>query len=165
MKHVQRAIPVLILTLVAGAVAAEERALTGGGGAGFGGPLGAAVSGELLYGLRADVREDGERVRGAAGLLMQVQAGSGGGKLSLGVGGRARLEMEDFKGPLAGGLKLSLARTWGSPVGTRPGLTYLGPELDLSAMHVALTLGSLFRVGGGSGGGIVVFSWGLGVRF
>jgi hypothetical protein len=125
----------------------------------------AAVTGELIYGPRADVREDGERVRGRAGLLVQVHAGSGGGKLSLGVGGRARVESEDFKGTVAAGLKLSLARTWGSPVGTGSGLYYLGPELDLSAMHVALTLGPMFRVGGGENGAAVLFSWGLGFRF
>lgn len=163
MKQIRRASLGLILTLVAGAAAAQEGALAGG--AAFGGPLGAAVSGELIYGARADIREDGERVRARAGLLVQAQAGSGGGKVSLGVGGRARVESEDFKGALAAGLKLSLARTWGAPVGTQPGLTYLGPELDLSAMHVALTLGPLFRVGGGSRGDAVLFSWGLGVRF
>jgi hypothetical protein len=163
MKQVRWASLGLILILPAGVAAAQERALAGG--AGFGGPLGAAVTGELIYGPRADVREDGERVRGRAGLLVQVQAGSGGGKLSLGVGGRARVESEDFKGTLAAGLKLSMARTWGSPVGTGSGLYYLGPELDLSAMHVALTLGPLFRVGGGGSGGAVLFSWGLGFRF
>jgi len=120
--------------------------------------------GELLYGLRADVREDAERVRGVAGLLVQVHAASGGAKLSLGVGGRARVDSEDFRGSLAAGLKLSLARTWGSPVGTRSGLTYLGPELDLSAMHVGLSLGPLVRVGGAVGPA-VLFSWGVGVRF
>lgn len=165
MKHVRRASLGLVLTLLAGVAAAEERAVAGGGGAGFGGPLGAAATGELIYGLRADVRDDGDRVRGVAGLLVQVAAGSGGGKLSLGVGGRGRVEAEDFKGSLGAGLKVSLARTWGSPVGTASGLTYLGPELDLSAMHVALTLGPLFRVGGGASGGAVLFSWGLGFRF
>lgn len=162
MKDFRRAALVLVLAMQSGIAAAQERALAGA--AGFGGPLGAAVTGELVYGMGADVRDDGERVRGVAGLLVQVHAGSGGGKLSLGVGGRARVDSEDFKGPLAAGLKLSLARTWGSPVGTRPGLTYLGPELDLSAMHVSLTLGPLFRVAG-AGGGAVLFSWGLGFRF
>ena len=162
MKDFWRAALVLVLAMQAGIAAAQERALAGG--AGFGGPLGAAVTGELVYGPGADVRDDGERVRGVAGLLVQVHAGSGGGKVSLGVGGRARVDTEDFKGPLAAGLKLSLARTWGSPVGTRSGLTYLGPELDLSIKHVSLSLGPLFRVGG-AGGGAVLFSWGLGVRF
>lgn len=32
------------------------------------------------------------------------------------------------------------------------------------AMHVSLSLGPLFRVAG-AGGGAVLFSWGLGVRF
>jgi hypothetical protein len=162
MKHVRRTVLVLVWVMQAGIAGAQERALAGG--AGFGGPLGAAVTGELIYGLGADVRDEGERVSGVAGLLVQVHAGSGGGKLSLGVGGRARVHSEDFKGPLAAGLKLSLARTWGSPVGTQAGLTYLGPEVDLSAMHVSLTLGPLFRVAG-AGGGAVLFSWGVGVRF
>lgn len=162
MKHVRRAGLVLALAMLAGIAAAQERALAGG--AGFGGPLGAAVTGELVYGLKADGRDEGERVRGVAGLLVQVHAGSGGGKLSLGVGGRARVDSEDLQGALAAGLKLSLARTWGSPVGTQSGLTYLGSELDLSAMHVSLNLGPLFRVAG-AGGGAVLFSWGVGVRF
>jgi hypothetical protein len=42
--------------------------------------------GELLYGLRVDVHEDEEQVNGRAGLLVQLHAGTGGGKLSLGVG-------------------------------------------------------------------------------
>lgn len=94
MKDSQRAALVLVLAMQAGIAAAQERAaLTGG--AGFGGPLGAAVTGELVYGAGADVRDEGERVRGVAGLLVQVHAGSGGGKLSLGVGGRARIDSED----------------------------------------------------------------------
>jgi hypothetical protein len=43
-------------------------------------------------------------------------------------------------------------------------LTYLGPELELDVMHVALGLGVLFRVGGNGGAG-TLFSWGLGFRF
>jgi hypothetical protein len=152
----------LVMAVSGGSAAAQERALAGG--IGYGGPLGVALTGEAIYGLRADISEDEERVRGRAGLLVQVHAGSGGGKLSLGVGGRAAVESDDFTGAFGAGLKLSLARTWGSSVGTRPGLTYLGPELDLSAMHVALSLGPLFRVGG-SGGPAVLFSLGLGVRF
>jgi hypothetical protein len=61
-------------------------------------------------------------------------------------------------------LKLSVAHTWHAPVGTEPGLIYLGPEVDLSAMHVALSLGPLFRVAG-QGGSAVLFSFGIGVRF
>ena len=134
------------------------------GGLLFGGPLGASATGELLYGIRADVHEDGDRVRAFAGLALSAQAGTGGGKLGLGLAGRARVDMEDFRGGVGAGLKVSVARTWGSPVGTEKGLTYLGPELELDAMHVALGLGVLFRVGGQGGAG-TVFSWSLGVRF
>jgi hypothetical protein len=46
-------------------------------------------------------------------------------------------------------------------VGTEPGLTYLGPELDLSVIRINLTLGALFRVSGDRGSS-ALFSWGLG---
>jgi hypothetical protein len=139
-------------------------------GLGFGGPLGAGLSLRLLHGLGADVREGQERVKAvcavpiahcAQGFTFQVDAGSGGGKLSLGVGGRARIDEEDFKGTVGLGLRVSLARTWGSPVGTRPNRTYLGPELDLGILRANLTLGVLFRLSG-QGGASALFSWGLG---
>jgi hypothetical protein len=97
----------------------------------------------------------------ARGFLLQVDAGSGGGKLSLGVGARARVEEEDFRGTVGAGLRVALARTWGSPIGTEPGLTYLGPELDLSILRVNLTLGVLWRVSGHAGAS-ALFSWGVG---
>ena len=134
------------------------------GGVFFGGPLGASAAGELLYGLRVDVREDDGRVRAFAGLALSAQAGTGGGKIGLGLAGRARVDDEDFHGGVGAGLKVSLAHTWGSPVGTAKDLTYLGPELELDVVHVALGLGVLFRVGGNGGAG-TVFSWSVGYRF
>jgi hypothetical protein len=68
---------------------------------------------------------------------------------------------EDFRGTLGVGLRAALARTWGSPIGTDPGLTYLGPELDLAVVRVNVTLGVLWRVSG-QGGASVLFSWGVG---
>jgi hypothetical protein len=139
-------------------------------GIGFGGPLGAMGSVRLLHGLGADVRDGEGRVRAvcavpiphcAQGFTLQADAGSGGGKVSLGVGARARVEELDFRGTVGAGLRLSLARTWGSPIGTDPGLTYLGPELDLSVVRVNLTLGVLWRVSG-QGGASALFSWGVG---
>jgi hypothetical protein len=141
-----------------------------GVGIGFGGPVGAAASFRILHGLRADVREDSGRVRAmcalpiphcAQGFLFQVDAGSGGGKLSLGVGARAHVDEEDFRGTAGVGLRASLVRTWGSPIGTEPNLTYLGPELDVSVLRVNLSLGVLWRVSG-SKGSSALFSWGLG---
>ena len=140
-------------------------------GVGFGGPIGAAASVRLLHGLGADVREGRSRTKAvcalpiphcARGFLLQADAGSGGGKLSLGVGARARVEEDGFRGTVGVGLRASLARTWGSPVGTDSGLTYLGPELDLSVLRVNVTLGVLWRVSG-TGGSSALFSWGLGV--
>jgi hypothetical protein len=139
-------------------------------GIGFFGPTGAAASLRVLHGLGADVREGEDRVKAvcalpiphcAQGFLFQADAGSGGGKLSLGVGARARVDDEDFRGTVGVGLRAALARTWGSPIGTEPGLTYLGPELDLSIVRVNLTLGVLWRVSG-RGGASVAFSWGVG---
>lgn len=140
-------------------------------GVGFSGPIGGVASVRFLHGLGADVREGSERVRAvcaipiphcAQGFLVQADAGSGGGKLSLGVGARARVEEEGFRGTVGAGLRASLARTWGSPIGTEPGLTYLGPELDLSILRVNLSLGVLWRVSG-RGGSSALFSWGVGV--
>jgi hypothetical protein len=141
------------------------------GGVAFSGPLGAAVSVQLLHGLGADVQEDGDRVRAlcavpmphcAQGFVVQADAGSGGGKLGLGIGARARVQEEDFNGTLGVGLRAAFVRTWGHPVGTEPGLSYLGPELDLSILRVNVTLGVLWRVAG-SGGKSALFSWGLGL--
>jgi hypothetical protein len=140
-------------------------------GIGFGGPIGAAASFRVLHGLGADVREEDGRVKAvcalpiphcAQGFLFQAEAGSGGGKLSLGVGARASVEEPDFRGTVGVGLRASLVRTWGSPIGTEPGLTYLGPELDLSVLRVNLTLGVLWRVAGNAGSS-ALFSWGLGL--
>lgn len=134
------------------------------------GPLGAAASLTLYHGLGADVHQEDGRVKAvcaaplavcAGGFLVEASAGSGGGKLSLGLGARARVDEEDFKGTVGVGLKASLARTWGHPIGTEPDLTYLGPELDLSILRVDLTLGVLWRVSG-QGGKSALFSWGLG---
>jgi hypothetical protein len=141
-----------------------------GAGIGFSGPIGAAGSLRILHGLGADVRDDGTRVKAvcaiplphcAQGFLLQADAGSGGGKLSLGVGARARVDDEGFHGTAGVALRLALARTWGNPIGTEAGLTYLGPELDLSVIRINLTLGVLFRVAGDRGSS-ALFSWGLG---
>lgn len=141
-----------------------------GAGISFSGPLGAMATLRVLHGLGADVREDGTRVKAvcavplphcAQGFLVQADAGSGGGKLSLGLGAWAKIDEEDFRGTAGAALRLAVARTWGNPLGTEPGLTYLGPELDLSVIRVNLTLGVLFRVAGDGGSG-ALFSWGLG---
>lgn len=139
-------------------------------GIGFSGPIGAAASFRVLHGLGADIREDDGRVKAvcafpiphcAQGFLVQADAGTGGGKLSLGVGARARVDEEDFHGTVGVGLRAALVRTWGSPVGTEPGLTYLGPELDLSVIRIGVTLGVLWRVSGSTGSS-ALFSWGVG---
>ena len=132
-------------------------------GIGYGGPLGGTASFELLRGLGADVKEDADRVKGIAGALLQLHAGTGGGKLSLGLGAHAHVRTEDFKGTAAAAFKLSLARTWHSSIDSGGDGTYLGPEVELSVMHVAVDLGVLFRLHG-SGAPGTLFSWGLGVR-
>ena len=141
-----------------------------GVGLGFSGPIGAGASLRLLHGLGADVKDGSTRVKAvcavpmphcAQGFLLQADAGSGGGKLSLGIGARAHVDEEGFRGWAGAALRVAVARTWGNPIGTDPGLTYVGPELDLSVMRINLTLGTLFRVSGDHGSN-VLFSWGLG---
>ena len=144
-----------------------------GGRVGFEGPLGAAASLRLIRGLGADVREPDGRAkvvcaaplaRCARGFVLEAAAGSGGGRLGLGLGARVRAEDEDFHGSVGAGVKASLVRTWGHPVGTEAGLTYLGPELDLAVARLDLTLGVLWQVSG-QGGAASLFSWGLGLGF
>jgi hypothetical protein len=139
-------------------------------GIGFGGPMGAAASFRVMHGLGADVRDEDAKVKAvcafpiphcAQGFTFQADAGYGGGKLSLGMGARARVEDEGFRGTVGVGLRASLVRTWGSPIATEPDVTYLGPELDLSILRINLTLGVLWRLGGDRGSS-ALFSWGLG---
>jgi hypothetical protein len=140
------------------------------GGVGFSGPLGAIGSLQILHGVGADVRADGTRVKAvcaipmphcAQGFLVRADAGSGGGRLSLGLGAWAKVDADDFKGTAGAALRLAVAHTWGDPIGQPAGLTYLGPELDLSVLRINLTLGVLFRVAG-DGGSSALFSWGFG---
>jgi hypothetical protein len=139
-------------------------------GAGFSGPLGFAGSLQILNGIGADINDDGTRVKAvcavpmphcAQGFLLRLDAGSGGGKFSLGLGAYANVDEKDFKGTAGVAFRVALARTWGNPIGTEPNLTYLGPETDLSILRINLTLGMLFRVNGDRGAG-VLFSWGIG---
>jgi hypothetical protein len=71
------------------------------------------------------------------------------------------VDEEDFRGTVGVGVRAALVRTWGHPIGTRPDLTYLGPELDLSIVRFNLTLGVLWRISGRSGAS-ALFSWGVG---
>ena len=180
----KRLVPVLVVACLGGAGSAWsgqeppaetevniDRNTQLSGRIGFGGPFGASATLRILTGLAADVREGSDRVKAvcalpiphcAHGFLLELDGGSGGGKLSVGFGARARVEEEDFHGTVGVGLKAALARTWGSPVGTAPGLTYLGPELGISVLRVELSLGVLARVSG-AGGRSVLFSWGLGI--
>ena len=125
---------------------------------------------QILTGIGADIRDDGTRVKAvcavpmphcAQGFLLRLDAGSGGGKFSLGLGTYANVNEEDFNGTAGVAFRVALARTWGNPIGTEPDLTYLGPELDLSVLRINLTLGVLFRVDGDRGAG-TLFSWGVG---
>jgi hypothetical protein len=158
---------ILALAAAPGGVRAGEgeRVLVDGGarlsfGGGYGGPVGAVAGVDLLVGPRIDVRDGPDRVKGVLGGVLGLQVGTRGGKLSLGAGAQAKIRSDDFRGPVGAALKLSLVRTWDDPGGRRG--TYLGPEVELGAMHVNLTLGVLGHLGGP--GGPVAFSWGLGLR-
>jgi len=140
-------------------------------GLGFSGPLGGMGSVQILHGVGADIKDDGTRVKAvcaipiphcAQGFLLRADAGSGGGKLSVGLGASAKVDAEGFKGTAGMALRLAVAHTWGDPIGQPAGLTFLGPELDLSVARINLTLGVLFKVRG-NGGSSALFSWGLGV--
>ena len=90
------------------------------------------------------------------GLLIQVEPGLGGGKASLGYA----MGLLPYA---AGGVKASVLRTWGHPLLTEPGRTYVGVEAEAS-FFIKLSLGVMARVAGPSGGRVLV-TGGVGLAF
>lgn len=138
---------------------------------GYGGPLGAAASLTLLRGLGADVREGSDRVKAvcaapirhcANGFLLETAAGLHGGRLSLGFGGRAKVDEEDFHVTVGLGLKLSAVRTWNADEDGEPDATYLGPEIDFVVKRIGAGVGVLWRLSDG-GSATPRFSWSIGL--
>ena len=125
-----------------------------------GSPLGVSGSAGLVIGR---VHTGGGSCPSAVGTLLQAEAGVGGGKVSLG-----RLFFTYCYTPFgslgAAGVKLSLLRTWGSPLWAPKDRTYLGPEIDIGIMDWKLSLGLLVRLGSDEGGR-VRFTFGLGRGF
>ena len=147
--------PAALTLLVALALSSPARADSGseapplprtarlGVAAGYGGPLGPFAGPELLIGPGADVWVEGEGVSGLAGLLVQLQAGRDGARLSVGVGAHADIRTADFRGPVALALKGSLVHLWDEP-GRRG--TWMGPEIALSVWHLETAVGFLHRL-------------------
>jgi len=80
------------------------------------------------------------------GPSVSVEAGTGGGQLAFGIG---TVCLDTPLLPKYGlALRAVVARTWGNPVRTEPGQTYLGVNLDLTAL-ATLRLGVLKHVGKG----------------
>jgi hypothetical protein len=165
--------------LVATAAAAEEPRVaiapstSFAAGFGYAHPLGPSATFTLLRGMGADVREEDGRVRVVCaapirycngGLLVETAAGTTGGRVSVGMAARTRVDEPRFHGRFGAALKASVVRTWGAHGTTPAGLTYLGPELALQAMHVDVGLGVLTRVAGRRGGAVML-SWGVGLTF
>jgi hypothetical protein len=86
------------------------------------------------------------------GFLLQLDAGLGGGKVSMG--------LATSSPPYGVAIKASGLRTWSNAWGASPGNSYLGVELELVA-ELSLSLGYMRRVGG-SEGPANLFTWGLG---
>lgn len=91
------------------------------------------------------------------GLLLQVEPGLGGGKVSAGYA----------KGLLpyaAGGLKLAVLRTWGHPLVAKPHATYMGVEAEAS-FFIKLSVGLMRRVGGNPASSRTMVTGGIGLAF
>jgi hypothetical protein len=95
---------------------------------------------------------------GRSTLLLQGQAGLGGGEIALGAG------------RYLGGDSLTLlsvnavaARTWGSPLGVDPGRTLLGGRLECTAAFAfSAHVGVLYPIGDSQPGSARV-TWGVGI--
>ncbi len=106
----------------------------------FGTPQIASASVGLLVGKIEPRQPPATGTQLPSGLLLQIEPGLGGAKASLGYA----------KGLLpyaAGGIKVSILRTWGHPAFTHARQTYVGVE-GQAAFFVSLNLGVLRRVGG-----------------
>ena len=91
------------------------------------------------------------------GLLLQVEPGLGGGKLSAGYA-------TGLLPYAAGGVKASWLRTWGHPLFAEPGRTYVGVEGE-ATFFIKLSLGVLRRVAGEGDSGRWMVTGGLGLGF
>ncbi len=120
-----------------------------------GAPQRATVSVGLLLG---DARGDGFDL-GRNLVLVQVQPGLGGGRVSLGFAPFAASASGLVFAGVA--LKASLLRTWGTPSGAAAGQTYVGAQLDV-AWIVKGSVGWLTRVGAG-GAKHTLVTWSVGV--
>jgi hypothetical protein len=88
-------------------------------------------------------------------LVLQVEAGEGGGKLQFGYGSWY----------MAGGaVKLSLLRTWGDPIGIEPNQTYLGAECQLNLFLLNGAVG-LYAEIDGDGEDETLVTWSAGIGF
>jgi hypothetical protein len=109
-------------------------------------PQGVSASLGLLVG-----RARGHTVSFAKGLLLEVEPGTGGGKLGIGVGVIGGPEGRLLGAPSLGfAAKMALLRTWGHPVWASNSETYLGGEIDATIRWVKVSFGVLGRVQGSS---------------
>jgi len=85
-----------------------------------------------------------------AGSLVELAAGRGGGRLSIGLWFGGMSTSHVF--PRAGfEIRTSLLRTWNVPRGVDAGVSYVGGELGLRASGIRLGTGVSWRVGGAAG--------------
>lgn len=124
--------------------------------AGIGGPLMVAGSAGLILGADRSAPDECPSPRG---WLVQAEAGVGGIKLG---GGPVFTYCHTMFGSLgAGSLQAAYVRTWGNPLGTEAGLSYVGGELDVGLIDWRVTLGLLKRTGSRADGANLLFTWGL----
>jgi|GEM_PF-461092 len=103
------------------------------------------------------------------GPTLQLAAGLGGGRVSLGwarvVGdslGRHPFVTDPYVGL---GVRGTLLRTWGDQGAEPAGATFLGGEVELTIVQVSFRLGLLHHVGGTSSGGPWLVAGGIGWGF
>lgn len=131
-------------------------------GVAVGEPWGFSLSLGMVF---PDVRQLGQPLRTARGLLLELEGGSGAGGLRLGPAllmklGPARKNVI----PVAGlAVTASFVRTWDDPA-PRPARNYLGPEILLTA-GVRLRFGWLFRLGHPGEPDASFFTWAVGLGF
>jgi hypothetical protein len=107
-----------------------------------------------------------EDLPAARGVLVGLEAGEGGARLSVGHTVWYHLFGWFPYGTLFGqAVKLNVVRTWGDPREVAPDATYLGAGIEQGLYFLDFELGYMVKVGGGADSPDGVVTWCLGAGF
>jgi len=149
-------VPIMLLLMVGRSSSAAEWEPTWG--VRLSSPQWISASGGILIGqIERPADADPKKTHLPHGLLLQIEPGLGGGKLSVGYA-------TGLLPYAAGGVKASLLRTWGKPLFADPNCTYVGLEAEAS-FFIKFGVGVMARVAGAEDSPKILVTGGIGLAF